>query len=339
VARAEGKVGDEMTLAIPSAKLWSPEHPFLYDLKVSLKEDGRTIDTVASYFGMRQFALGKDPKGITRLMLNGKQVFQVGPLDQGFWPDGIYTAPTDEALRYDIEITKNLGFNVTRKHVKVEPERWYYWCDRLGLPVWQDMPSGENRTAETQAQFERELRQMIHQRRNHPCIVMWIVFNEGWGQFDTPRLVKLVKDLDPDRLVSNATGGHDKRVGDIVDIHAYPGPQSPRPEARRAAALGEFGGLGLPIPGHTWTAQGWGYREVKSADQLTSHYVELLAKVYQLRTDPGLSAAIYTQITDVETELNGLLTYDRAVVKMNADQVARANRGQPPLLPAKPEPK
>ena len=334
VARAAGKPGRQIAVPVPDAKLWWPDAPFLYDLKVSLKQGDKTVDAVDSYFGMRKVSVGKDEKGITRILLNNRFVFQIGFLDQGFWPDGLYTAPTDEALRYDIEITKKLGMNMARKHVKIEPQRWYYWCDRLGLLVWQDMPSGDgNRSADEARQFEDELRQMVEQFRNHPSIIMWVVFNEGWGQYDTERLTAWVKKLDPTRLVNNASGWTDRKVGDVHDIHAYPGPACPPPEDKRAAVLGEFGGLGLAVEGHMWTAKHWGYRGMPNADKLTSTYCKLLRKVYELKDNPGLSAAVYTQTTDVETECNGLLTYDRAVVKPDVEKVAKANRGEPVPLP------
>jgi len=333
VARASGKVGDELALKIAPPKLWSPDTPFLYDLKVTLKKDGADVDSVGSYFGMRKIALGKDDKGVTRLMLNGKFVFQIGPLDQGFWPDGLYAAPTDEALRYDIEMTRKLGMNMCRKHVKIEPERWYYWCDKLGLMVWQDMPSANNKTDEDKRQFERELRRLVRTHRNHPSIIMWIVFNEGWGQHDTERLTAMVKEMDPSRLVNNASGWADKQAGDVMDMHKYPGPGSPQPEEKRAAVLGEFGGLGLGVDGHTWAPKTWGYRGMDSRETLTRQYVNLLRKVYALIKNPGLSAAVYTQTTDVETECNGLMTYDRAMIKPDADTVTAANRGNFPPIP------
>ena len=314
-------------------ELWSPDSPTLYDLEVALLRDGKEIDKVTSYFGMRKIALGKDDKGITRPMLNGKFVFNIGPLDQGFWPDGIYTAPTDEALRYDIEMAKKLGMNMCRKHVKVEPERWYYWCDKLGFMVWQDMPSGNNKSDEDKKQFERELEALVKTHRNHPSIIMWVVFNEGWGQHDTERLAKWVKELDPSRLVDDASGWADKKVGDVMDMHSYPGPGSPQSEPDRAAVLGEFGGLGLGIDGHTWTQKTWGYRGMASRDALTRQYVNLLRKVWALKDSPGLSAAVYTQTTDVETECNGLMTYDREMVKPDLEKVAAANRGEIPPLP------
>ena len=334
VAWAGGPVGGEIRLVIPKdkKKLWSPEAPFLYDLSVTLRQGGATLDKVESYFGLRKIDLAKDPQGLTRIRLNGRFLFQVGPLDQGFWPDGLYTAPTDEALRWDIEITKRLGFNMARKHVKVEPERWYYWCDKLGLLVWQDMPSARNRTPESQQQFQTELRRMVDGLSNHPSIVMWVVFNEGWGQHDTERYVELVKKIDPSRLVNNASGWTDRGVGDVVDMHKYPGPGAPPPEPNRAGVLGEFGGLGLGTDGHTWAKKTWGYRGMASRDELTRRYGRLLQGVWGLHQTQGLSAAVYTQITDVETECNGLLTYDRAVVKVDQAKVLDANEGRVPAI-------
>jgi len=343
ISRASGKEGEELLLPIKDAKWWTPDTPFLYDLKVALKLGAEAVDSVTSYFGMRKVALGQD-SGVTRIFLNNKPFFMLGPLDQGFWPDGLYTAPSDDALRSDIEITKKLGFNMARKHVKVEPDRWYYWCDKLGLLVWQDMPSGDRfigprdadivRTPESIKQFETELKALIETHHNHPSIVMWVVFNEGWGQFDTARVTQWAKRLDPTRLVNNASGWSDRAVGDVNDMHRYPGPGAPPPEENRAAVLGEFGGLGFKVEGHTWAGKTWGYRGMESIEKLTRQYVKLLRGVYALKESPGLSAAVYTQTTDVEYEGNGLLTYDREVIKMPVETVAAANRGQFP-----PEPK
>jgi beta-galactosidase/beta-glucuronidase len=336
VAQASGAAGSELKLAIPNPKLWSPDAPFLYDLRVSLKSGDKTVDTVTSYFGMRKIALGKDDKGVTRMMLNGKPVFQVGPLDQGFWPDGLYTAPTDEALRFDVAETRRLGFNTTRKHLKVEPDRWYYWCDKLGLMVWQDMPSINSYGGKQpidKPQFKTELLSMVTNQWNHPAIIMWVIFNESQGQHDTEALVAEVRALDPSRLINNASGNDDKNCGDVIDKHTYPGPDSPKPEANRAAVLGEFGGLGLPVDGHTWSKKTWGYKGTESIEDLTAGYEKLLAKVWELRASAGLSAVIYTQLTDVETECNGLLTYDREVNKVVPARAAAANTGtatQPP---------
>ena len=337
VARSKGPADDEIELTLKDAKLWTPENPYLYDLKITLSGGGLSDDTVQSYFGMRKSSLGKDKKGVTRMMLNNKPVFQFGPLDQGFWPDGLYTAPTDEALRYDIEMTKKLGFNMARKHVKVEPDRWYYWCDKLGLLVWQDMPSGDKsvapgkgqieRSEASAKQFEDELKRLIDSHYSHPSIVMWVPFNEGWGQYDTARIVKWVKEHDPSRLVNCASGWNDYPVGDVHDIHSYPGPSSPQPEESRAAVLGEFGGLGLPLSGHTWQSKkNWGYRSYTDREQLTQAFLDLLSKLHPMIGSPGLSAAVYTQTTDVEIEVNGLMTYDRAMIKPDAEKISAAIR-------------
>jgi hypothetical protein len=338
VARTTGSHGEELALSIRRPRLWSPEDPFLYDLKVTVRQGRRPADVVNSYFGMRKIAVGQDEAGITRIFLNNEPWFMLGLLDQGYWPDGIYTAPTDDALRYDIEVTRQLGFNMARKHVKIEPARWYYWADRLGLIVWQDMPSGDRsigsndpdleRTPESAAQFEAELQAMIEVYRNHPSIVLWVVFNEGWGQYDTARLTEWVRAIDPTRLVISASGWTDRGTGDAHDIHAYPGPASPSPEPTRAAVLGEFGGLGLKVDGHTWADQTWGYRGMGSPERLTRQYMRLLARVYELKETPGLSAAVYTQTTDVEYEGNGLLTYDRAVIKIDPEILRKINQGQ-----------
>jgi hypothetical protein len=285
---------------------------------------------------MRKISLGKDAVGITRIMLNNQPYFQHGPLDQGFWPDGLYTAPTDQALRYDIDVMKKLGFNMARKHVKVEPDRWYYWCDRLGLLVWQDMPSGDKhvapgkgeitRSKESAENYERELTAMINTHYNHPSIVMWVPFNEGWGQFKTVKVTNYVKALDPTRLADCASGWNDFPAGDVHDIHVYPGPGAPSPEDTRASVLGEYGGLGLPTPGHLWKERGnWGYRPYSERDSLTEAY-EMLTYQLRLLGVSGLSAAVYTQLTDVETEVNGLMTYDRAMIKPHEDRVAAVHQ-------------
>ena len=286
---------------------------------------------------MRKILLGKDENGFSRIFLNDKPLFQHGLLDQGFWPDGLYTAPTDEALRYDIEVTKRLGFNLIRKHVKVEPDRWYYWCDKLGMLVWQDMPSGDKiidsnsldivRSKESANEFDTELKAMIDGCYNHPCIVTWVAFNEGWGQWDTLRIAEWIKQYDPKRLIDSASGGFDRGAGDLNDMHIYPGPGSPKPDPDRALVLGEFGGLGLPIKGHTWQSEkNWGYRSFTNSDELTTAYLLLVEELGGLIRSSGLSAAVYTQTTDVEIEVNGLLTYDRVIVKMCEESITAANR-------------
>jgi beta-galactosidase/beta-glucuronidase len=337
VYQAEVSAGGSMTLPVKKAKLWSPENPHLYNLTLKLKLGSTTVDRVDSYFGMRKISLGKDQKGFTRLMLNNQPYFQFGPLDQGFWPDGLYTAPTDNALRSDIEMTKKLGFNMARKHVKVEPDRWYYWCDKLGLLVWQDMPSGDahvkrdgpediKRSPESAKEFETELKAMIKGRANHPSIVMWVPYNEGWGQWETARVTDEVKKLDPSRLVDNPSGWSDRGVSDVNDMHKYPGPGSPEPEEKRAVVLGEFGGLGLPVSGHTWQDQkNWGYRSFTNSAALTDAYLGVVRQLFPLIKEKGLSAAVYTQTTDVEIEVNGLMTYDRALVKPDFKKVRELN--------------
>ena len=342
IARVNGDAGKELKLVIPNPKLWSPETPHLYDLSVTLKSGDKVVDKVTSYFGMRKIALGKDEKGITRPLLNGKFVFQVGPLDQGFWPDGIYTAPSDEALRGDIETMKKFGFNCVRKHIKVEPDRWYYWCDKLGLMVWQDMPSAnsylskaekEKNISVDKSQYKAELGNMVKSHWNFPSIIMWVIFNENQGQHDTQALVAEVKALDPSRLVNRGSGDKKADCGDVADMHRYPGPDSPLPGNQYAAVLGEFGGLGLSVEGHTWNNKKvWGYRGAKDTSDLTKGYEKLLAKAWGLKDDPGLSAVIYTQLTDVEIEGNGLLTYDREFTKVNPERAAEANTGKLPSI-------
>ncbi|MGI8979949.1 MAG: glycoside hydrolase family 2 TIM barrel-domain containing protein [Pirellulaceae bacterium] len=335
VASAMDKPGVELTLRSEKFKPWSPDSPKLYDIRISVIKDEKTIDSVDSYVALRKISLGKDADGITRILLNDKPLFQFGPLDQGFWPDGLYTAPTDEALRYDLEVTKKLGFNMVRKHVKVEPARWYHHCDKLGLLVWQDMPSGDKyigpkdpdsqRTEESAKQFEAEWAEIIKDFGNHPCIVMWVPFNEGWGQYDTARIAELTRKLDPTRLVNSASGWTDRKVGDVHDVHIYPGPGMPPLEEKRAAVLGEYGGLGLPLEGHTWQGKdNWGYRSYTNKGDLQRAYLQLTANLRPL-IGKGLSAAVYTQTTDVEIEVNGLMTYDRAILKFDEKQIAAAH--------------
>ena len=338
VASAQGPASQAVAVAIDRPELWSPDDPVLYDLEIALQKKGRPLDAVTGYAGMRKIALGKDRQGTNRLFLNGEPLFQIGTLDQGWWPDGLYTAPTDAALRYDLETIKSLGLNMLRKHVKVEPDRLYYWCDKLGLLVWQDMPSAlfkrETQTPESlavrDAQFEGEWKAVMDALRNHPSIVMWVPFNEGWGQYDTERIAAWTKSHDPTRLVNNASGWTDKGVGDTVDIHSYPGPDMPPLEERRAAVLGEFGGLGLPLTGHLWQPEGnWGYRNFDDTGAYEARYGDLIKNLYPL-VDRGLAAAVYTQTSDCEIEVNGLLTYDRAVLKLDPGRFAGLNRGFTP---------
>lgn len=317
VAEQQGPAGKVQKLKIPRPKPWSPEHPHLYQLRITLKQGGRVLDQVESYCGLRKIALQNDKAGIQRLFLNNKPLFQYGPLDQGWWPDGLYSPPSEKAMLWDIRLLKRLGFNMLRKHVKVESERYYYACDKIGMLVWQDMPnSSRNKDAKAKRQFEKELEIMVRNLGNHPSIVMWVPFNEGWGQYDADRIARTVQSLDPTRLVNHASGWTDVGAGDVSDVHHYPDPVAPAVEKNRAAVLGEFGGLGLPVPGHLWKkGQGWGYREFKTKKDLGVAYLRLMEKLPALRK-MGLAAAVYTQTTDVEMEANGLVTYDRAVIKL-----------------------
>jgi hypothetical protein len=324
-------------ITIKKPKLWSPDSPFLYDVTATLRDfDQKPIDQVDSYVAMRKISLGKDDKGLTRILLNNKFLFQSGPLDQGFWPDGLYTAPTHEAMKYDLEVTKKLGFNMVRKHVKVEPATWYRACDELGLLVWQDMPSGDRyigpdqpdieRTKDSADNFRAEWAEIVHDFRHFPSIVMWVPFNEGWGQFQTAEIAEFTRKLDPTRLVNSVSGWADRKVGDVHDWHVYPGPGAPPAEEKRAIVLGEFGGLGLPLEGHTWQAKdNWGYRSYQNKEDLNYAFAALYDRMPEL-IERGLSAAVYTQTTDVEVEVNGLMTYDRAVLKIDAETAQEAHR-------------
>lgn len=339
ISRAHGSGNVEFEIPVPHAHLWSPDDPYLYDLKIRLQGRwGRTEDEVTSYFGMRSVGLGL-VDGKLRTLLNGKFVFQFGPLDQGYWPDGIHTAPTDAALKYDLTTIKRLGFNMVRKHAKLEPQRWYYWADKLGLLVLQDMPSmwyPEENSETTRAEFEREWKIIMAQHHNSPAIVSWIPFNENWGAYDVPRIADWTKQLDPSRLVDGNSGYDyapdyrpapgDPGNGDFDDQHIYVGPgKPPQPSATRAAALGEYGGVGLFVPGHMWPGETNAYELEPSVAALTTRYEKLQTRLKKLVTDKGLSVAIYTQVSDVEHEVNGFLTYDRQVEKMDFARVRAAN--------------
>ncbi|MGP4038633.1 FIMAH domain-containing protein [Gracilibacillus sp. D59] len=327
VGRVTGTVGEKIQIPVPNPRLWSTTDPFLYDLEVRLKDEDTTVDEVTSYFGMREISKGM-VDGTLRPLLNGEFVFQMGPLDQGYWPAGLYTAPTDEALKFDIEQAKSLGFNMIRKHAKVEPQRFHYWADKMGMLVWQDMPSmfNNNPSPEEAAQFEHEFEEMINEHYNSPSLILWTVFNEGWGQYDTERITNWVEDLDPTRLVSNASGWTDVGAGDVIDFHAYVGPDSPTPTEDRIAVLGEYGGLGLHVPGNEWSGNVFNYEMQSSKEALTNRYLGLIDGIKVLKENPGLSAAVYTQITDVEIEINGLLSYDRKIEKANFDKLRAAHR-------------
>jgi len=340
VATVRGEVGVPLSIDLPGARLWSPDDPFLYDVEFKLVRNGEVLDSVETYFGMRKTSVGRDADGVTRLLLNNEFVFQLGPLDKGYWPDGLYTAPTERAMVYDLEVLKSMGFNMLRKHVKVEPRTFYSWCDRMGLLVWQDMPnanipltsSGSDipMSDEATRQFEAELVRVIRTLQNHPSIVMWVPFNEGWGQYESSKIVDLVRATDPTRLVNHASGWHERGAGDVVDRHHYPDPDPPEPEVNRAAVQGEYGGLGFNIPGHMWQEEGWGYALFPDRESLTSRFEDYLSSILNASETAGLSAAVYTQTTDIETENNGLMTYDREVSKIEAEDIALAVRGYLP---------
>ncbi|MGW8066110.1 PA14 domain-containing protein [Streptomyces ziwulingensis] len=323
VATASGRTGEPLTLRIHEPRLWSPDDPFLYDLRVTVGHD-----RVESYFGMRSIAVEK-VDGVPRTVLNGEPVFLMATLDQGFWPDGLHTAPTDEALAYDLRMHKEMGFNSVRKHIKVEPDRWFYWADRLGLLVWQDMPAmtaGVNPDTAARAEYEREMKEMIDEHVSSPSVVMWVTFNEGWGQYDIQRVAEQAKAWDPTRLVNNQSGlnlGADGGAGDIMDEHGYPSPAlPPSPDGERALVTGEYGGLGLAVPGHAWSVQ-QSYVDV-DPETYTDDYLTKLDEVRALACR-GSNGAVYTQISDVEGELNGLLTYDREVVKPDVPRLRAAH--------------
>ena len=330
------------SIAIQNAKLWSPSNPFLYDLKIQMVRNGQLLDEVVSYFAMRKISLAPDKNGIQRLWLNNEILFQFGMLDQGWWPDGLYTAANDEALQFDIAKAKEMGFNMLRKHVKVEPARWYYHCDKLGILVWQDMPSGDMakedhwitnpslepidkiRTPESETIYKNELKEIIDDVKFFPCIVVWVPFNEAWGQFKTVEITEWIMNYDKSRLVNSASGGNFFLTGHIHDFHNYPLPIMQRADIfgrNRAVVLGEYGGLGLPLEGHTWQNKAnWGYQSFKDADSLFIQYSRFVGLLEEF-IPKGLSAAIYTQVSDVEGEVNGLMTYDRKVVKMPEDKL------------------
>ncbi len=338
IAERQSEGGKEVVLQLPDVHAWSPDDPFLYDLRVRLLDaDGRTVDEVGSYFGVRSVRLGM-VNGTLRPLLNGKFVFQLGPLDQGYWPDGIHTAPTDAALRSDLVVAKALGFNLVRKHAKVEPQRWYYWADTVGLLVWQDMPSiwyPDDGPPSVRRLFEREWQTIIEQHANSPAVVAWVPFNENWGAYDVARITQWTKTFDPTRLVDGNTGYNnapdyrkaagDPGNGDFDDLHIYVGPgKPPEPSATRAAALGEFGGIGLLVPERMWPGKHDAYEMQPSVAALTKRFVQVQTELIPLIKEKGLGAAVYTQTSDVEHEVNGVVTYDRAVRKLEFTEARAA---------------
>ena len=341
ISTSKAAIDETLEIPVKDAKLWSPESPFLYQTNIKLFNKGKVCDEVKSYFAMRKLSTGKDKDGIMRLQLNNKNYFQFGTLDQGWWPDGLYTAPTDEALKYDIVKTKEMGFNMIRKHVKVEPARWYTHCDEVGMLVWQDMPSGDTstnwqgrgfftgkelvRTSRSEAIYKKEWKEIIDYLYCYPSIAVWVPFNEAWGEFKTVEIAEWTKAYDPSRLVDPASGGNHYKTGDMVDIHQYPAPVIEMTSPDWVTVLGEFGGIGLPIKNHLWnTDKNWGYIQLKSSEETTAEYSKYATELKALAKQ-GLSAAVYTQTTDVEGEINGLMTYDRKVDKLNVAEVRKAN--------------
>ena len=355
-------------IKVDDLKTWSPDSPYLYGVKVWIERKGKVVDSVNGYTAMRKISIKQDSSlnKYNRMALNNELLFHFGPLDQGWWPDGLYTAPTDEALEFDIIKTKEHGFNMIRKHIKLEPARWYYYCDLHGIMVWQDMPCiGDHSKRVMPARDEniknavsnvwssdsifggtdcdipqewkdnyyREWANIINAFKNFQCIVVWVPFNEAWGQFDTPAVVKFTRELDPTRLINPASGGNFdfsagvKEFGDILDVHHYPCPAMNVFERKFVNVLGEYGGIGFPVDGHTWIIdRKWGYGKVKeNSEELMKQYEEYLEMLKTFVTT-GCAAAVYTQTTDVEGEVNGLMTYDRKVIKMDIPRISAANK-------------
>lgn len=354
IARGKTVPGGTVTLPVEDPRLWSPDSPYLYGLRVSVVRGGKTIDAVNGYTAMREVSLFVKNKNTKLMALNGQPLFQFGPLDQGWWPDGLYTAPTDEALRYDVQKTKDFGFNMIRKHIKVEPSRWFYHCDQIGMMVWQDMPSfaGNNlnkwgihnygegtdfpATPQAKANYYKEWSEIMAQVKKFPCVVMWVPFNEAWGQFDTKAVVDFTRAQDPTRLINMSSGGSwEPDCGDIMDNHHYPYPAMYLWETKMANVVGEYGGIGLPLEGHLWQPdRNWGYVQYKSGDEVLDEYSRFADHLILL-VRQGVCGAVYTQTTDVEGEVNGLMTYDRKVVKMNEKKLNEINTKVIKSMPVK----
>lgn len=344
VGTVTGAPNTQLRLPVPNPRLWTPDNPYLYDMKVQLLNGSTTVDSVGSYFGMRSVGVEQGPDGKPRMTLNGDFVANVGTLDQGFWPDGVYTAPTDAALKFDLEEHKKLGYNMVRKHIKVEPDRWFYHADRLGLLVWQDMPSFSpvyDPSPEDQQQFEEELEQIIDEHDSFTSITTWVPYNEGWGELDqatTARVAEMVKTQDPSRMVNTHSGVNccesqgDSGAGDIYDEHSYQNPPLPAPFDDRATVAGEYGGVALRNPPHEFdpSRSFAPYGAEPTPERLTERYEELQARMERGVESCGVSAGVYTEITDVEDEVNGMWTYDRQVFKpgeRNRDRIVAANEG------------
>ena len=351
VAQVQAVPGKDCVIDLDGFRSWSPEEPFLYDVKIVLGDD-----VVTSYFGMRKISTGRDANGVLRFFLNNEPYFFNGLLDQGYWPESLMTPPCDEALVYDIQKQKEMGYNTIRKHVKVETERFYYHCDRLGMLVWQDMPNGggaynmlfvagianfsdsiaremsdsnyrrfKREDREGRRQYCRDLAGMVKHLYQHPCIAVWVPFNEGWGQFDAAKITDKLRSLDGTRLINQACGWFDQKGGDMYSIHNYNRRLMFSPQEERVVALSEYGGYAYPVKGHLFSRKKFGYRHYDSAEALTAAYRRLMEEDIFPNVARGLSAAIYTQVSDIETEINGVMTYDREVDKLSQDVVRELN--------------
>ena len=343
ILKQKGISNTEIVLKISEENFhpWSPTEPNLYIIKIEIfDESNKLIDSILSYTTIRKIEQRKDESGYYRIYLNNKPLFNMGTLDQGYWPDGLYTPPSEEAMIYDINKLKELGFNTIRKHVKVEPYRYYYHCDKIGMLIWQDMPSGDRkpnsweyhhlntgddvkRSEESKNNYYHEWSEIIDNLKFFQCIIIWIPFNEAWGQFDTEKVVNFTHNKDPTRLINAASGGNHRICGNFLDLHHYPEPSQYLKVDNLINILGEFGGLGLDIKGHTWKGDNWGYRTFRTKEEITEKYEEYINLI--INSFKGFSAAIYTQTTDVEIEINGLITYDRAEMKIIEDRIKAAN--------------
>ena len=340
----KGKSNEEIVIEIPEDDFhpWSPSKPNLYNLKVELfSEDEKLLDSFTSYTNIRKVEQKKDSNGFFRIFLNNEPLFNMGTLDQGYWPDGLYTPPSEEAMIYDIQKLKDLGFNTIRKHIKVEPFRYYYQCDKIGMLLWQDMPSGDltggkwepqklnggedaDRSQESKDNHLKEWAEILDNLKFFQCIIVWIPFNEAWGQFETEKVVEFTQEKDSLRLINAASGGNHRVCGNFIDLHSYPGPAQFFMEESLINVLGEYGGLGLEIKGHTWKDDNWGYAVFESKEEVTERYEQYINDLIKF-IDSGFSGAIYTQTTDVESEINGLITYDREEIKVIEKNIKAAN--------------
>ena len=370
IASATAEEG-KAVITLPEVNTWSPDNPYLYGIKITLSRKGKVIDAVQGYTAMRKISIcrdNNDHKSSKRMALNNESLFQFGPLDQGWWPDGLYTAPTDEALRFDIEKTKEMGFNMIRKHIKIEPARWYYHCDVLGMLVWQDMPcigDHSNRAAndyrpkdvqsivknkwardsfmggtvcdipqEWKNNYYKEWKEIIQAFKPFQCIVVWVPFNESWGQFDTKEVTEFTRQQDDTRLINAASGGNYFFVGDIQDCHHYPQPAMNAVEGKFVNVLGEYGGIGYAVKGHLWQEdKNWGYNGLKNSGKEVLDQYSQFADLLKHYVICGTSAAVYTQTTDVEGEVNGLMTYDRKVIKVDVPSIAKINKAVIDAMP------